>query len=66
MGDVIVMSRPRTPASSIVAGESAAILFFTGVRYHRAEETLATPVPTIRRRRSSTRVKKPIETSLVG
>ena len=49
MGDVIVKSFAKSlPARDFEAGHSAEILFFTGVRYYRMEETVELPAVTKR------------------
>ena len=63
MGDLIVMSRAKTPpARDLVAGHSAEILFFTGVRYYRMDE-VAEPVVAVKRvlakRRRSPELRRP-------
>ena len=58
MGDLVLLSSLKTPARRIVVGESAAILFFTGVRYHRFADTADLPVPTASKRRRPARSKK--------
>ena len=66
MDNLIVMPRPATPTFyRLPEGGSAAILFFTGVRYlrHVDEGALRSPVPTAPaapRRRRSDKVKKVI------
>ena len=57
MGDLVVLSRPKTPARPVVAGESAAILFFTGVRYYRFDQLDVPSAPVAVKRRRSTRAK---------
>ena len=57
MGDLVLLTRPSAPARSIVAGESAAILFFTGVRYYRSEE-FAAPMASAGPKRRSTKPRK--------
>ena len=51
MGDLFVLPRSEAPARAVVAGRSAEILFFTGVRYYRMEDAVIT-TPVKRRRRS--------------
>lgn len=47
MGDLVTMLRPKSlPARAFVAGHSAEILFFTGVRYYRMDEA-AEPVSLV-------------------
>ena len=64
MDNLIVMPRPATPTSyRLPEGGSAAILFFTGVRYlrHVDEAALRPPVskaPVAPRRRRSDKAKK--------
>ena len=58
MGDLVLFSRSHAPARDIVSGEGAAILFFTGVRYVRAEDfTLPVP-PAAEKRRRPARPRK--------
>ena len=58
VGELVLFSRSQVPARGLVAGESAAILFFTGVRYFRADEyTLPIP-PSIEKRRRPARPRK--------
>ena len=56
MGDLIAISRPKPlPVREFLAGHSAEILFFTGVRYYRmaeAVEPLAVKLGAHKRRRS--------------
>ena len=66
MGDLIVMPRPKTLARTSAAGESAAILFFTGVRYLRLDDAVAVSPSKIGRRRRAARAKKPSDAALVG
>lgn len=50
MGDLIIMKRSQDIARvAIASGESAEILFFTGVRYYRMAED-ETPASLVRRR----------------
>ena len=60
MGEVIALPPSRTIATSQPDGATAAILFFTGVRYYRMSEDevakLATPAP---QRRAKTKGATP-------
>ncbi len=58
MGDLILMSRPKVAARSVVVGETAAILFFTGIRYQRLDDSAAPPAPIVTKRRRPSRSKK--------
>ena len=50
MGDLVLFSRSPAPTRTIVSGESAAILFFTGVRYVRAAD-FTMPAPSVAEKR---------------
>lgn len=55
MGDLIVMSRAKPlPAREMFVGHSAEILFFTGVRYYRMDESADVTVPDARVKRRRT------------
>ncbi len=64
MGDLVVMSRPKSlPAREYVAGHSAEIHFFTGVRYYRMDDTMVAPglatlgaAKLVKRRRSASQL----------
>ncbi len=58
MGDLVLLTRPAAPARSIVEGGSAAILFFTGVRYYRSEESAMPAASVGPKRRRSTKPRK--------
>ena len=65
MGDLVHMPCPKRAPRDIVVGESAAILFFTGVRYQRFEDDIALSPVMVRKRRRSSRAKRTRE-ELVG
>ena len=65
MGDLVHMPCRKTAPRDIVAGETAAILFFTGVRYQRFEDDVALAPAVVTKRRRSTRAKRTHE-ELVG
>ena len=57
MGDLVRFSRSSASTPSIVSGESAAILFFTGVRYFHADDFIL-PVPQAEKPRRPSRPRK--------
>ena len=58
MGDLVLFSRSQGSARTIVPGESAAILFFTGVRYVRADDFAMPAPPAAEKRRRPARSRK--------
>ncbi len=64
MGVLVSFPRPTTPARAMVDGHSAAILFFTGVRYVRMDDAAmracrVAAVPPIKKRRRAAQAKAP-------
>lgn len=60
MGHLVELPINRAPVRAVEPGHSAAILFFTGVRYVRMDDA-ATPVPAYATRRGRKRKAPPAE-----
>lgn len=62
MGHLVALPAHRTPPRAVEPGHSAAILFFTGVRYVRVDALEAAPaVPSYATRRGRKRKAPPAE-----
>ena len=60
MGHLVELPTKRAPARAVEPGHSAAILFFTGVRYYRMDEAAPPSMPCASRR-SRKRKTQPAE-----
>ena len=61
MGDLVSMTPSTNPSRfrPRPAGETAEILFFTGVRYYRMPDAVPVAPVRVRKRKSAPRVEKP-------